>query len=77
MSFDEAADRRLTEFVGRYHVTNVPVPRAPFGDILGKHRAEAIHSIGRCSRIWKRRAGPRARIFTCSTNPTTRRPTSA
>ncbi len=42
VSFDAEADRHLTEFVNRYHVTNIPVPRAPFGDVLGKHRAEAI-----------------------------------
>jgi hypothetical protein len=40
--FDNEADRRLTDFVKRYHVSNVPVPGAPFGDVLGAHRAEAL-----------------------------------
>jgi hypothetical protein len=30
-----AVDQGLTEFVAKYHVTNLEIPRAPFGDKLG------------------------------------------
>jgi hypothetical protein len=40
--FDEQTDRRITEFVERYHVTNIEVPRAPFADVLTANRDKAI-----------------------------------
>ncbi|MCX5645882.1 MAG: DUF4091 domain-containing protein [Phycisphaerae bacterium] len=40
--FDEQADRQITEFVERYHVTNIDVPRAPFRDVLTAGRSKAI-----------------------------------
>jgi hypothetical protein len=40
--FDEATDQRWTEFVAKYHVTNIPIPNAPFGDVRGKDRTKAI-----------------------------------
>lgn len=40
--FDEATDTAITEFVNRYHVTNIDVPRAPFGDVLGADREKAL-----------------------------------
>jgi hypothetical protein len=43
VTFDEAADRHLSEFVERYHLTNVPIPHSPFGDGLEPHRAETIN----------------------------------
>jgi hypothetical protein len=42
VQFGEETDRRLTEFVERYHVTNIGAPAAPFGDALGADRAKAI-----------------------------------
>ena len=44
--FDEELDRKLTEFVARYHVTNIDVPRAPFGDVLGADREKARNYYG-------------------------------
>jgi len=41
--FDPAADQKFSEFVARYHVTDFPVPRAPFRDVLGEHRSQAIN----------------------------------
>jgi len=40
--FDEATDAAITEFVDRYHVTNIDVPRAPFGDVPGADRDKAL-----------------------------------
>jgi hypothetical protein len=40
--FDEQTDRQITEFVERYHVTNIEIPRAPFRDVLTTNRAKAI-----------------------------------
>ena len=40
--FDDETDRRLSEFVQRYHVTNVDVPRAPFRDVRGADREKAL-----------------------------------
>jgi glycosyl hydrolase family 123 len=40
--FDSETDRRITDFVNRYHVTDIDIPRAPFSDVLGKNRAKAI-----------------------------------
>jgi hypothetical protein len=40
--FDEQTDRRITEFVERYHVTNIDVPRAPFRDVLAADREKAL-----------------------------------
>ncbi|MCP4642416.1 MAG: DUF4091 domain-containing protein [bacterium] len=34
-------DARITAFVDAYHLTNIDVPRAPFGDILGANRDKA------------------------------------
>jgi hypothetical protein len=42
ISVDDATDDALSAFVEKYHVTNVDVPRAPFGDILGANRAKAL-----------------------------------
>ena len=41
--FDEGADRRLSEFVERFHLTNIPIPYSPFGDGLQSHRAETMN----------------------------------
>ena len=41
--FSEELDQRLTEFVARYYVTNIDVPRAPFADMLGADRAKALN----------------------------------
>lgn len=43
VAFDADLDRRFSEFVARYHVTNVEIPRAPFADILGADRARALN----------------------------------
>jgi len=43
ISMEEAADRTLAEFIERYHITNVQVPSAPFGEILGADREKALH----------------------------------
>ena len=40
--FDEVTDAAITEFVNRYHVSNIDVPRAPFGDALGVDRDKAL-----------------------------------
>ena len=40
--FDEETDRQITDFVERYHVTNIDVPRAPFRDLLTAGRSKAI-----------------------------------
>ena len=40
--FDSETDRRISEFVERYHVTDIMIPRAPFSEVLGKNRAKAI-----------------------------------
>jgi len=40
--FDEETDRRITEFVEQYHVTNIEVPRAPFSNVLTANRDKAI-----------------------------------
>jgi hypothetical protein len=41
--FDEETDKRITEFVEKYHVTNIEVPAAPFSDVLKANREKAIH----------------------------------
>ena len=41
--FDEEADKRMTEFVEQYHVTNIQIPRAPFSDVLGEGREKALN----------------------------------
>jgi hypothetical protein len=41
IAIDDETDRLLTEFVDQHHVTNIDVPRAPFGDILGANREKA------------------------------------
>jgi hypothetical protein len=40
--FDDAMDRQITEFVERYHVTNIGVPSAPFREVLTAGRSKAI-----------------------------------
>jgi hypothetical protein len=40
--FDEETDRRITEFVEQYHVTNIEVPAAPFANVLTTNRDKAI-----------------------------------
>jgi hypothetical protein len=35
-------DARISEFVARYRVTNIEIPRAPFGDSLGADREKAL-----------------------------------
>jgi len=39
---DEAATARFRDYVERYHLTNVEIPRAPFGDVLGADRQKAM-----------------------------------
>ncbi len=41
--FSPDVDEALTAFVQRYHVTNIDIPRAPFGDITGANREKAIN----------------------------------
>lgn len=38
---DDGTDQRFTEFVELHHLTNIQVPRAPFGDVLGANREKA------------------------------------
>ena len=40
--FDEETDRRITQFVEQYHVTNIEVPRAPFSDVLTTNRDKTL-----------------------------------
>jgi len=40
--FDGEIDRRINEFVERYRVTNIEVPRAPFPDVLAANRSKAL-----------------------------------
>jgi len=40
--FDDQTDRQISEFVDRYHVTNIEVPRAPFSNVLTANRDKAI-----------------------------------
>lgn len=42
VQFDDALDGRFTEFVVRYHVTNIDVPRAPFSDVFGADHDKAL-----------------------------------
>ncbi|MEW6236021.1 MAG: glycoside hydrolase domain-containing protein [Candidatus Omnitrophota bacterium] len=39
---EDENDRQIAEFVHRYHLTNLEIPRAPFRDILGENRSKAI-----------------------------------
>ncbi|HDS74172.1 MAG TPA: DUF4091 domain-containing protein, partial [Firmicutes bacterium] len=41
VTFSDELDRRITEYVAKYHVTNIEVPRAPFRDMLGAEREKA------------------------------------
>ncbi|MCA9430438.1 MAG: DUF4091 domain-containing protein, partial [Candidatus Omnitrophica bacterium] len=43
VSFPAEVDAKLTEFVGRYHVTDFDIPRAPFGDPFGKDREKVLN----------------------------------
>lgn len=36
-------DAEITAFVERHHVTNLEIPRAPFGDVLGENRDKALN----------------------------------
>ncbi len=38
---NDETDGKLSEFVERHHLTNIQVPRAPFGDMLGANREKA------------------------------------
>ncbi len=40
--FDSDTDAAITQFVNRYHVTNIEIPRAPFGDITDANRDKAV-----------------------------------
>lgn len=40
--FPEELDGRITAFVQRFHVTNLEIPRAPFGDAPGADREKAL-----------------------------------
>jgi hypothetical protein len=42
INVDDEKDQKITEFVDRYHLTNIEIPRAPFRDILGGDRAKAV-----------------------------------
>jgi len=42
IKIDEEKDRRIAEFVERYNVTNIEIPRPPFRDILGSDRQKAL-----------------------------------
>lgn len=41
--FSEELTAKWAEFMKRYNVTNVQVPRAPFGDITGANREKAVN----------------------------------
>jgi Glycoside hydrolase 123, catalytic domain/Glycoside hydrolase 123, N-terminal domain len=43
VTFDDALDAAFTAFVDTHHLTNIDVPRAPFGDILGEGRSKATN----------------------------------
>ncbi len=38
-----AVEPGISEFVERFHVTNLEIPRAPFGDVLGADREKALN----------------------------------
>lgn len=42
IQLDGETDQRIAEFVERYHLTNIEIPRAPFRDVLGGDRAKAV-----------------------------------
>jgi hypothetical protein len=60
--FDEETDRRITEFVERYHITNIEIPRAPFPDVLTANRDKAIRYY-RSWHAWLRKKGWAARAY--------------
>ncbi|RJP19005.1 MAG: DUF4091 domain-containing protein [Candidatus Omnitrophota bacterium] len=39
----DSFDRQLSEFVQKYHMTNIEIPRAPFRDVINADREKAIH----------------------------------
>jgi len=39
---DDETDQRISDFIERYHMTNVEIPRAPFREMLGADREKAI-----------------------------------
>lgn len=41
-AFDDALDKRISDFVARYNMTDFQIPRAPFGDPTGENRDKAI-----------------------------------
>ncbi len=42
IAINEEIDRKLSNFVNTYSLTNIEIPRAPFRDILGRDRLRAI-----------------------------------
>jgi hypothetical protein len=42
-SFAPEVDDAISAFVNRFHVTNIDIPRAPFGDITGANKEKAIN----------------------------------
>ena len=38
VTFDEKLDKKISDFVTQYHMTNIEVPRAPFSKMLGADR---------------------------------------
>jgi hypothetical protein len=43
VTFTPEMDDAITAFVNRFHVTNIDIPRAPFGDITGEGKAKALN----------------------------------
>ena len=43
VTFAPEVDEAIAAFVNRLHVTNIDIPRAPFGDITGANREKAIN----------------------------------
>ena len=43
VEFGEELDRQFTTLVETHHMTNIQIPRAPFGDILGAGRDHAVN----------------------------------
>jgi hypothetical protein len=41
ITVSDKLDQEITAFVTRHHLTNIDVPRAPFGDVLGADREKA------------------------------------
>lgn len=43
VTFPPEVDEAITAFVDRFHVTNIDIPRAPFGDITGENKGKALN----------------------------------